>query len=241
MFRRGAALRRPLHVWQVPNTVASNPDIAPVVLVDELRLSASGRSLVALERWEIYPGERVAIVGPSGSGKTTFLQTLAGLRSPDAGRVIVDGQELGGMSEARRDVFRGRHIGFVHQTLHLVTALSVLDNLRLAAFVVGKQVPDRRLLDLLASVGLESRALARTIDLSHGEAQRVAIARALVNEPRLVLADEPTSALDDRNARVILELLFKITKERSAALVVATHDGRLIGSFDRRLELGNER
>lgn len=221
--------------------MASSGDTSPVVLVEKLRLSANGRPLVELERWEIPAGERVAIVGPSGSGKTTFLQTLAGLRLADEGRVVVCGRDLARMSEAQRDAFRGRHIGFVHQTLHLVRALSVLENLRLAAFVVGNRVADQRLLDLLASVGLEDRANSSTIDLSHGEAQRVAIARALVNEPRLVLADEPTSALDDRNARAILELLLKVAADRGSALVVATHDSRLIGSFDRRLALGVER
>jgi putative ABC transport system ATP-binding protein len=138
-------------------------------------------------------------------------------------------------------MLRGRRIGFVHQTLHLVAALTVLDNLRLAAFVVGKRVADEHLLGLLASVGLRERARARTFELSHGEAQRVAIARALVNDPCLVLADEPTSALDDRNARQILDLLLATTATRGAALVVATHDMRLLPAFDRRLELGRER
>lgn len=223
-----------------PGSVVSGMDVSPVVLVEGLRLSVASRGLLDLDRWEVRPAERVVVLGPSGSGKTTFLHVLAGLRSADAGRVIVDGEELGRLSEGRRDMLRGRRIGFVHQTLHLVAALTVLDNLRLAAFVVGKRVADEHLLGLLASVGLRERARARTFELSHGEAQRVAIARALVNDPCLVLADEPTSALDDRNARQILELLLTTTATRGAALVVATHDMRLLPAFDRRLELGRE-
>lgn len=217
---------------------AEQPD-APLLLVEDLRLVVGGRLLLELDHWRLDPSERALVLGPSGSGKTSFLHLLAGLVLPAAGRVAVAGRDLASLPEARRDVVRGRTIGFVFQTLHLVRALSVIDNLRLAAFVAGNSVPVAQLRSLLALVGLESRADARTFELSQGEAQRVAIARALVNAPRLVLADEPTSALDDRNATAVVDLLLAATTERGAALVVATHDRRLSPFFERRLELGS--
>ncbi len=195
---------------------------------------------MSLDRWELRERDRALVLGPSGSGKTSFLHVLAGLRLPEAGRVSIVGQDLGALRETRRDALRGRRIGYVLQTLHLVSALSVLDNLRLAAFLAGNRVPETELRSLLKDVGLEDRANARTFELSQGEAQRVAIARALVNRPVLVLADEPTSALDDRSARSVLDLLLKTTSERGAALVVATHDARLLPFFSQRLELGSD-
>lgn len=218
----------------------AEPSAEQVVLVEGLRISIAGRTLVSLDRWELREHERALVLGPSGSGKTNFLHVLAGLRLPEAGRVSVAGQDLGALTETRRDAFRGRRIGYVLQNLHLVSALSVLDNLRLAAFLAGNRIPEAELRALLTDVGLENRANARTFELSQGEAQRVAIARALVNRPVLVLADEPTSALDDRNARSVLDLLVKATSERGAALVVATHDARLLPFFDHRLELGSD-
>lgn len=211
-----------------------------LIRVEGFRLVVGGRTLLSLDQWELGHSDRTLVVGPSGSGKTSFLHVLAGLRLPEAGKVIVAGQNLASLSEAERDAFRGRRIGYVFQTLHLVRALSVLDNLRLAAFLAGNQVAETELKALLASVGLERRAHARTFDLSHGEAQRIAIARALVNDPILVLADEPTSALDDRNARLVLDLLVEATAGRGAALVIATHDIRLLPLFERRLALGGE-
>ncbi len=225
----------------MPDTPASASNDRPVVVIEGLRLVVENRVLLELDRWTLGAGERALVVGPSGSGKTTLLHVLAGLRKPEAGRVYVVGRDLSASSEADRDVFRGRLIGYIFQTLHLVGALSVLDNLRLAAFLARNPVPDERLLDLLASVGLADRARARPFELSQGEAQRVAIARALVNAPQLVLADEPTSALDDRNAELVLELLLRTTARERAALIVATHDKRLLPFFDRRLELGSAR
>lgn len=206
--------------------------------VQGLRIVIAGRTLVNLDRWELREQARALVLGASGSGKTSFLNVLAGLRAPDDGRVIVDGQDLADLTETQRDAFRGCRIGYVLQSLHLVKALSVLDNLRLAAFLAGNRIPDIELRALLRKVGLEDRANARTYELSQGEAQRVAIARALVNGPVLVLADEPTSALDDRNARSVVDLLLAVTAERGAALVVATHDARIVPFFDHRLELG---
>lgn len=219
--------------------MAGSTDVEAVTL-EGVRLVVGGRLLLELERWALPASRRVLVCGRSGSGKTSFLQMLAGLLRPASGRVLVAGQDINELPEARRDVFRGRTIGFVFQTLHLVRALSVLDNLRLAAFLVGNRVADRRLLELLERVGLADRADAYTYELSQGEAQRIAIARALVNTPRVVLADEPTSALDDERADTIRRLLVGSAAESGAALVVATHDSRLVPHFAERLVLGGQ-
>lgn len=207
------------------------------VRLENVRLVVSGRVLLEVGRLMLPSSGQMLVTGPSGSGKTSLLYLLAGMLRPAAGRVTIAGQDLAGLTDGRRDVFRGRTIGIVFQTLHLVRALSVLDNLRLAAFLVGNVVPEPRLRELLERVGLAERARARTFELSQGEAQRVAIARALVNSPRLVLADEPTSALDDARADSVRELLVGSTRERGAALVIATHDARLLPHFEHRLRL----
>lgn len=209
------------------------------IAVEKLRYTIGGQTLLALDHWSVPACGRVLVLGPSGSGKTTLLQLLAGLTLPSAGRIRIAGRDLASMSESERDAFRGRTIGFVFQTLHLVRALSVLDNLRLAAFLTGMERGREELVALLDAVGLSERAGARPAELSQGEAQRVAIARALVNRPRLILADEPTSALDERNARAVIDLLRARAEEAGAALVVATHDARILPWFEQRLELGS--
>jgi putative ABC transport system ATP-binding protein len=214
-----------------------NPTAEAVVSLDGVRVVRGGRTILEVPSWSLEEGGRALLTGPSGSGKTTLLQLIAGLSRPSAGRIRVAGIELSGSTEAALDRFRATTIGFVFQTLHLVPALSVLDNLRLAAFVTGRATSDDALRARLAAIGLADRARNHPSDLSQGEAQRVAIARALVNEPRLVLADEPTSALDDRNARAMLDLLRSETQRCGAALLVATHDARLLPFFERRLEL----
>jgi putative ABC transport system ATP-binding protein len=219
-------------------TLSPDTPAADAILVEGLRHLVRDRVILNVDSWKVSPSGRSLVLGPSGSGKTTLLQLVAGFALPTAGRVRVLGRDLRAMRESERDTFRGRHIGFVFQTLHLVRALSVLDNLRLAAFLAGREQRNEELVALLDSVGLASRAGARPWALSQGEAQRVAIARALVNRPRLVLADEPTSALDDRNAQTVIDLLLARTAEAGAALVVATHDARILPRFEHRLILG---
>lgn len=214
---------------------------ADAVTLERLRYTIGSQTILALEHWSVPDRGRALVLGPSGSGKTTLLQLLAGLALPSAGRIVIAGRDLASMNEGERDVFRGRTIGFVFQNLHLVRALSVLDNLRLATFLTGTERSREELEALLQAVGLADRAGARPADLSQGEAQRVAIARALVNRPRLILADEPTSALDDRNARAVIDLLFARAEEAGSALVVATHDARILPWFEQRLELGSRR
>lgn len=208
------------------------------VEVEGLVQRVGDRPVLAVERWAVPAAGGTLVRGPSGSGKTTLLNLLAGLVRPSEGRVRVLGEDIGRLPGPARDRLRGRRIGIVFQTLHLVRPLDVLGNLQLAAFLGGTRPGDGPLRELLARVGLADRAAALPWQLSQGEAQRVAIARALVNRPALILADEPTSALDDASCAAVVDLLVEVAAEAGAALVLATHDRRLENRFETKLELG---
>ncbi|WUH97371.1 ABC transporter ATP-binding protein [Spirillospora sp. NBC_00431] len=177
---------------------------------------------------EIRRGEAVAVMGPSGSGKSTLLNMVAGLDRPTAGTVTVDGADLTGMREAALARFRRRRIGMVFQFFNLLDDLPALENVALAARLVG--VPARkaraRALELLDELGVADRRDAYPAVLSGGERQRVGVARALVNGPALLLADEPTGALDSRNGEQVSELLLDLNR-RGQTLLLVTHDERL--------------
>lgn len=205
--------------------------------IRDLRHAVAGRVILAVPAWVVPPGAHSLICGPSGSGKTTLLHLIAGLLRPSAGVITVAGQDLDQLGPAGIDAFRGRRIGIVFQTLHLVPALTVADNLRLARYLAGLPREDDRVMQVLAGLDLGEKAGARPRDLSQGEAQRVAIARAVINAPQLILADEPTSALDDGNCTRVLDLLREQAAACDATLLVATHDHRVKERFDRRLEL----
>jgi ABC-type lipoprotein export system ATPase subunit len=198
---------------------------------------AAGRAALAIETLQVEPESAVCLVGSSGSGKTTLLNILAGVLVPSSGRVQIAEQDLFALSEADRDRFRARHIGCVFQTLNLLQGLSVLENLTLAQRFAGIAAGEarRKGLELLDQLGLADRARARPAQLSLGEQQRVAIARAVCKSPGLVLADEPTASLDDQNAAAAVELLLQSC--RHSTLIVASHDARVIGQFERVVSL----
>ena len=154
-----------------------------------------------------------------------------------ASGLLRQGRLLGKLGASERDRFRGRHIGIVMQRLHLIAALSVRDNLRLAPSLAGLRVDDKRIDDVLNSFGVLAKAAGKPQEFSVGEAQRVAIARAVINKPALILADEPTSALDDENCAAALEMLLRQADENGATPVIATHDARLKSRFASQLEL----
>jgi putative ABC transport system ATP-binding protein len=209
----------------------------PVLLLDDLAREYGARTVVGIREWAVAAGQHSLILGPSGSGKSTLLHLIAGLLRPSRGRVLVAGQDLGTLKPAELDAFRGRMVGIVLQRLHLIPALTVRDNLRLAR-TLARLPPDPERLDtLLADLGLAALAGARPRQLSEGEAQRVAIARAVINRPALILADEPTSALDDANCEAVLALLRAQAETSGATLVIATHDARLKPHIWHRLEL----
>jgi putative ABC transport system ATP-binding protein len=156
-----------------------------------------------------------------------LLHILAGLTRPTVGSVTVNGTDLAALSESARDRWRGRNVGLVPQRLHLVAALDVRDNLRLAQTLAGLRVDDDRVTALLEAVGVIEFSRRLPSQLSQGQAQRVAIARSVINRPALVLADEPTANLDDAHAAQALELLRGQAIEARATLVVASHDARV--------------
>lgn len=190
-----------------------------------------------LPAWRVADGDAMLVLGASGSGKSTLLNILAGVLRPDAGRVEIAGRDIAAMSEAARDKFRGSAIGVVFQSLHLIPALSVYGNMRLAAHLSGAEWHEARARAMLERLRLRHRAEAKPRALSRGEAQRAAIARALITRPKLLLADEPTSALDDANAREVVALLKEEADAASATMVIATHDARLRDEFEHQLVL----
>jgi putative ABC transport system ATP-binding protein len=209
----------------------------PALVLEDLVRSYGARTVVTIPSWTVAAGQHSLIAGPSGSGKSTVLHMIAGLLRPSRGRVLVAGQDLGALTPAELDALRGRMIGIVLQRLHLIPALTVRDNLRLARTLARLPADAARVDALIAELGLAALSGARPSRLSQGEAQRVAIARAVVNQPALILADEPTSALDDANCEAVLALLRAQAEASGATLVIATHDARLRPFFRHRLEL----
>jgi ABC-type lipoprotein export system ATPase subunit len=197
------------------------------------------RTLLSIPRWSVRPSERICIAGSSGSGKTTFLHVLAGLHLPDEGRVEVDGVALNELSEARRDRFRSRHVGMVFQTARLLSGLTALENVALAASLGGAKrgAARERAHALLERVGVSDRAAALSPELSVGERQRVAIARALATSPGLLLADEPTASLDPERTESTISMLHDIAEEHGTTMVLVSHERDVQARFDRVIHL----
>jgi putative ABC transport system ATP-binding protein len=182
-------------------------------------------------------GEAVGLVGPSGSGKSTLLMTMAGLERPDFGRIAIDGADLAALDEDALARFRGRRIGIVFQSFHLVPTMTALENVALPLELAGEADAFARAKGELAAVGLGERLHHYPAQLSGGEQQRVAIARALVPNPAIVVADEPTGNLDEATGDAIIELLFALKRDRGATLVLVTHDLALARRCDRIVRL----
>jgi putative ABC transport system ATP-binding protein len=208
-----------------------------VLSLTGIRQRYGSRVALALESFEAAAGEHWLVLGASGSGKTTFLHLAAGLLRPTEGRVEAAGQALDGLQGHALDLWRGRNLGIVPQKLHLVSSLSVLQNLLLAPYLAGLPADRDRGLSLLRQLGVEEHAGKKPNQLSHGQAQRVAIARAVMNRPKLLLADEPTANLDDAHCAQALDLLEQQAGDCGATLIIATHDQRTKARFGRRLEL----
>ncbi|MGE5826205.1 MAG: ABC transporter ATP-binding protein [Bacteroidota bacterium] len=185
----------------------------------------------------VTSGEALAIVGASGSGKSTLLALLAGLDTPSAGTVELDGNDLFALDEDARAELRGRIVGFVFQSFQLLPALSALENVMLPLELAGRPDAERAAREVLARVGLGERLQHAPKHLSGGEQQRVALARAFVVRPKLLLADEPTGSLDAESGEGVIELLFELNRAAGTTLVMVTHDEHLAARCDRVLRL----
>jgi len=186
---------------------------------------------------EVTPGEALAVVGASGSGKSTLLALLAGLDSPSAGSVHLDGHDLFALDEDKRAELRGRLLGFVFQSFQLLPALTALENVMLPLELAGRDDAEDLARAMLGRVGLGERLHHYPKHLSGGEQQRVALARAFVVRPKLLLADEPTGSLDAQSGAAVIQLLFELNREHGTTLILVTHDEALAARCARTLRL----
>jgi ABC-type lipoprotein export system ATPase subunit len=230
------------------------PDGEPVPVID-------------VREFEVADGQQVALVGSSGSGKTTLLNLIAGILAPDSGEILFltpdglpnakkgdsplySGGEIKGdcplysgttdlakLDEAARDAFRGRNLGFIFQTHHLLPGFTAMENVLLGMSFTGRKADPAWAKHLLTEVGLGQRLDYKPAKLSVGQQQRVAIARALANRPKLVLADEPTGSLDADSAQQALALIQALCKEVDASLVLVSHDPAITGRFEHVVHL----
>jgi putative ABC transport system ATP-binding protein len=221
--------------------------LEPVITLDKLRHSfgqgALRKQILHEVSAEFYPGEIVILTGPSGSGKTTVLSLVGALRSVQEGSVRVLGTELRGASKLAMGQVR-RKIGFIFQAHNLIDALTVRQNVQMSVALAGpvaRETADSKAGAMLTAVGLEERIDAYPDQLSGGQKQRVAIARALVGQPQIILADEPTAALDKKSGREIVEILKTLAKQQGTAIVLVTHDNRILDIADRILALEDGR
>jgi putative ABC transport system ATP-binding protein len=213
--------------------------MTPLVQVENLEKRFDAVRALGGVSFDVEAGEWIAIMGPSGSGKTTLINILGGLDQPTSGRVVVDGMEIGQLSERELTRYRSDKIGFVFQQFHLVPYLTALENVMLAQYF-HSITDEKEAAAALRRVGLAERLEHLPAQLSGGEQQRVAIARALINHPKLILADEPTGNLDEENEATILKLLHELHSAGHTILVV-THSQAIGNLADRRIELEHGR
>lgn len=212
-----------------------------VISVDGLSRSyGKGSTLVQALKgvsFSIRQGEFVAVVGASGSGKSTLLHMLGGLDRPTGGHVHIDGEDLYGLKEKERAVFRRRKIGFIFQSYNLIPVLNVEENIQLPLLLDHRQPDKAYINDLIHTLGLDQRRKHLPSELSGGQQQRVAIGRALAYRPAIVLADEPTGNLDSANGREVLELLKLAVRQYHQTVIVISHDMNVAAEADRVLRL----
>ncbi|MCD8284871.1 MAG: ABC transporter ATP-binding protein [Prevotellaceae bacterium] len=187
----------------------------------------------------VKEGEVVSIVGPSGAGKTTLLQILGTLDKPDSGSVLLNGQDIGLLSQTKLARFRNQQIGFVFQFHQLLPEFTALENVMIPAFIGGsdKRKARKRAAELLSFMGLADRLTHKPNELSGGEKQRVAVARALVNNPAVVMADEPSGSLDTKNKEELHKLFFSLRDTFGQTFIIVTHDESLAQTTDRTIRM----
>ncbi len=215
-----------------------------VLSIQSLRRSfGSAHDVQVLEDLNLHlaAGERVAVMGASGSGKTTLLHLAAGMDTPDAGEVLIDGKSLSSLREPERSRFRARYIGLVFQDFNLIDSLTVHENIELPLWLNGLRDKSERIGELTEELGISALVDRLPEKLSGGEKQRVAIARALVHRPALLLADEPTGSLDQNTAEGVLQLFDRVTRQQGVTLLMVTHNDEAAALCDRTLHLRHGR
>jgi putative ABC transport system ATP-binding protein len=190
---------------------------------------------------DVVAGSSVSVVGPSGSGKSTLLAVVGGIERPTSGTVRIDGTALGDMSEDDLAAFRGQRIGILFQQFHLIPTMTALENVAVPLELAGARDAFAQAEQRLDEVGLSHRTDHYPGQLSGGEQQRVAMARALSNHPKLLLADEPTGNLDQETGQEIIELMFRVQRERAMTLLLITHEPHLAARCDEQLRMADGR
>src|SRR5213078_2059469 len=209
-------------------------------LVKTIRNGAHAVEIIRDISFDVPSRQFIAVMGPSGSGKSTLLGLIAGLDWPSSGSILIDGQEITKLREDEMAELRGRKLGFVFQSYHLIPTLTAFENVLLPMeFCGGSNRASSRAEQLLGSVGLVDRRDHYPAQLSGGEQQRVALARAFMMKPSILFADEPTGNLDSVNGKHVLELLLRLNKEQGATLVLVTHDQSLAAHADRHILLAD--
>lgn len=211
-----------------------------MVAVSSLTYRYGAGKTLSFPDFSLTSGEACLLLGNSGSGKTTLLHLMGGLLKIQEGTIRVENVDLSQLSGSKADQFRGRHMGFIFQRNHLISALTVKKNLLMAPFLANIGQDVSRVEEALTQLGVWEKGNARIHQLSQGEAQRVAIARAMLNRPAVVFADEPTSALDDENCDRVIRLLMDLSQKNQCTLVVATHDQRLRSAISRQVKIEND-
>ncbi len=228
-------------------TARTSEEKAPIVLCRALeKFYRQGEIEVPALRGvdlEILPHDFATLAGPSGSGKTTLLNMIGGLDRPTTGSVIVDGQDLSGLSAAELADLRLHKIGFIFQAYNLIPVLTARENVEFTLHLagVGAEERHRRAVQALAEVGLQGLEERRPAQLSGGQQQRVAVARALVSRPAIVLADEPTANLDTATANGLIDLMSGLNMRHWTTFLMSTHDQRVIERARRRIEMTDGR
>ena len=227
------------HNKELQENLIRTPAIRVSALTKSIQTATHKVDILRGIDFDVQHGEFVAIMGPSGSGKSTLLGLLAGLDTPTTGKIILDGEDITGLDEDQMARLRGRKIGFVFQSYHLLPTLTAEENVLLPYELTGGNGSEgrQRARELLESVGLPDRRDHYPVQLSGGEQQRVALARAFMVRPPILLADEPTGNLDSQNGRHVLELLFSLNQREGTTLVLVTHDLALSDRAGRRIVL----
>jgi len=235
----------PVEEAQAPHAAVTGAVAEGVVHLDDVRLTLSSRAgpveILRGVGLDVAAGRSVAVVGPSGSGKTSLLMVMAGLERATSGTVRIVGEDFAALGEDQLAAVRGRHVGIVFQSFHLVPTMTAFENVALPLELTGRGDALERALALLADVGLAARMDHYPAQLSGGEQQRVALARALAPRPRLLLADEPTGNLDGKTGEAVIDLLFRLKTRDKATLVLVTHDEALAQRCDTLVRMADGR